>query len=306
MGHGEGRFSGADGLELYYQSWYPAPPMQAVVGVVHGLGSHGGQFTTVVEGLVTAGYGVYALDLRGHGRSPGQRGYIQSWGEFRQDVQAFQQRMAAYHPQLPCFLLGHSLGAIILLDHGLHSPRLWVADPSLGRLGGVIVLAPAIGPVGVSPLKLAIGKILSWLWPRFTLDTGIPEEAGSQDAAVVAAYSEDPLRHRKGTARLVTEFMQTTQCLRTDVRCFPVPLLILQGSQDRVALPQGSRRFYQQLQWGDVEYREYAGAYHDLHNDVVATQVTADILEWLGRHRGMQPWCYRPNLCDLTRSREIG
>jgi alpha-beta hydrolase superfamily lysophospholipase len=271
----DGWLAGAYGLTLYYRHWFPHDRPKATVGIVHGLGSHSGAFSALAIALTEAGYGVYGLDLRGHGRSLGQRGYIQRWVELREDLHCFQRFIQEQVPHQPSFLLGHSLGAIIVLDYALYYPE---------TLAGAIAMAPAIGPVGVSPLKLAIGRILSWVWPQFTLDTGIPEKSGTHDPAVLAIYAEDPLRHTKGTARLASEFLQTTQRLRTQLPGLQVPLLLLQGSADVVALPEGSRQLFQQIRLMDKEYREYPGSYHDLQNDTCAQQVAVDIIHWLNQH----------------------
>lgn len=283
MHHSEGKFTGQDGLALYYQRWLPDRDAQAVLGIVPGLGSHSGLFSNLVNYLVPRGYAIYSVDLRGHGRSPGQRGYINAWSEFRADFGSFWQLVTSQHPTLPGFVLGHSLGAVIVLDYALRQPD---------TLAGVIAMAPAIGPVGVSPIRLAIGQLLSQVVPRFTLNTGIPQNAGSQDAAVVAAYQHDPLRHTKGTARLVTEFLQTVRYLRSHIANLQMPMLILHGSADPVALPASSQLLFEQLPIADKEYREYPNAYHDLHNDIYAEQVAADISNWLDRHiRGELTLC---------------
>lgn len=288
MLHREGWFTGDGGLELYYQRWSPPDGVKAVVGIVPGLGSHSGLFDSLVAGLLTVGCEVYGVDLRGHGRSPGQRGYLNRWQEFCGDVRGLYQAMASENPGVPCFLLGHSLGATVVLDYALQCPD---------GLAGVIAMAPAVGPVGVSSIKLGIGRLLSWVWPRFTLDTGIPEGAGSQKPDVVTAYTHDPLRHRQGTARLVTEFLQASSRLQQHLLSLQVPLLILQGSEDTVAPPEGTRRLFQQLPLFDKEYREYSGGFHDLHNDVCAQQVALEVAYWVDRHvKGERLLCKLNNL----------
>ncbi len=274
MSHVAGTFTGAQGDPLYYQRWYPLEPARAVLGIVHGLGSHSGLFGNLVHTLVPQGFAVYGFDLRGHGRSPGQRGYINSWAEFREDMGQFWQLMAYHHPTTPRFVLGHSLGANIVFDYALRYPETFP---------GIIAMAPALGPVGVSPLRLKLGQILSRTIPRFSLDTGIPQKAGSQEEATIAAYTTDPLRHRRGTARLVTEFLQTTQWIQANLSNLTVPILILHGTADPVALPASSQALFQQIPSPDKEHREYPGAYHDLHNDTAADQVSRDIAHWLDR-----------------------
>jgi alpha-beta hydrolase superfamily lysophospholipase len=98
----KGPFSGFGGLPLYYQSWRPEGDPRAVLIIVHGFGEHSGRYMNVVNHLVPRGYAIYALDHRGHGRSPGPRGHINSWEEFREDVRAFVRKVAETEPGLPC------------------------------------------------------------------------------------------------------------------------------------------------------------------------------------------------------------
>lgn len=275
MPHREGTFPGAGGLPLYCQSWHPASQPRAIVAIVHGLGGHSGLFGNLVRHLLPRGYGVCGFDLRGHGRSPGQRGHVDAWAEFREDLAAFLDSIAWEEPGCPCFLLGHSLGAAIVLDYLLDHPT---------AVGGAIALAPALGPVGISPLKLALGRLLSRVYPRFTLSTGIDLAAGSRDPAVLAAYDRDPLRHSVGTARLAAEFLAAAARIQARGGELAVPLLVLQGGKDRVTPPEGSRHFFEAVRFADKEFKEYPEAYHDLHNDLDYPAVLADLEAWLQRH----------------------
>ncbi len=276
--HKEGTLQSVGGLNLYYQSWHPEGQVRAVLAIVHGLGGHSGLFGNVVQYFVPKNYTVYGFDLRGHGRSQGQRGHINSWSEFREDVRTFLQLIKAQEPGCPCFLLGHSIGAVIVFDYVLRFP----AEAS--ALQGVIALSPALGPVGVSPFKLSLGRLLSRVWPRFTLSTGINLSAASSDPAVIAAYAQDRLRHTQGSARLATEYLATVAWIREHVAEWRSPLLILHGGADRVALPEGGCAFFQQVTILDKERREYCGVYHEIQNDLNYQERLTDLDNWLERH----------------------
>jgi alpha-beta hydrolase superfamily lysophospholipase len=286
--HREGSFTGDRGLELYYQSWSLQLKPLATLTLVHGLGSHSGTFETVVDYLVPLGYAVYGFDLRGHGRSPGQQGHINEWREFREDLGRFCQLVTQQEPLLPHFLLGHSLGAAIALDYALHHPE---------GLQGVIATALPLGKVGVPPLKLAIGQLLSQIWPHFTLNTGIDRTAISRDLEVVAAVDGDRLRHTKGSARLATEFLTMAEWLQTHACCLQVPLLLMHGSEDRISPLQASRVFFRQVVCADKVKHEYEGGYHDIHQDLNHQKVLADLEHWLRLHLDSAP-----NSCGLTAS----
>lgn len=254
--------------------------MRAVLAIVHGLGGHSGLFGNVVDYFISKNYAVYSVDLRGHGRSQGQRGYINRWREFREDVRTFLQLIETQEPGCPRFLLGHSMGAVVVLDYVLRSPT----EASASSLQGVIALAPALGQVAVPPFKLALGRVLSGVWPYFTLSTGINLNVASRDPAVLAAYAQDSLRHSRGTARLATEYLDTVAWIQAHAADWHLPLLILHGGADQVALPEGGYAFFQQVPILDKERREYPGVYHEIHNDLNYQEMLADLENWLERH----------------------
>jgi alpha-beta hydrolase superfamily lysophospholipase len=274
----EATFQGVGGLDLYYQSWHPQGKVRAILVIVHGLGAHSDRFNNIVQHLIPKQYAVYGLDLRGHGRSQGQRGYINAWSEFREDLGAFLQLIQTQNPGCPIFLLGHSLGGAIVLDYILRCPQ------KASILQGAIALAPTLGKVGVPPIRVLLGKMLSRVWPRFTLNTGIDLSAGSRDPQVLAAYTQDTLRHTLATARLATEFFATVNWINAHAGEWQLPLLILHGGADRVALPAGSDIFYQRVNCTDKLRIEYPGAYHEIQRDLNYREVMADLADWLEQH----------------------
>ena len=278
MKYNEGFFQGARGVNLYYQSWSPQSEVRGVLNIVHGLGSHSSSYGNIVEHLIPRGYAIYTFDLRGHGRSDGQRGHINSWEEIRTDLKAFLQLVETKLPNRPQFILGHSMGGVVVLDYVM---RFCVYQ---SPLLGVITLAPAVGKLGISPFKLTIGKILSRTLPRFTLSTGLKLDTGARDEKVLAAYAEDKLRHTRGSARLSTEFIDVVDWIYAHIEDLQIPLLIIQGGADTVTLPEGSRQFFQKVSFPDKELLEYPEAYHEIQDDLGYEQVMADLESWLEKH----------------------
>jgi alpha-beta hydrolase superfamily lysophospholipase len=272
----EGRFAAHGGLELYYQSWVSQEaPTRGVVLIVHGVGEHSSAYSNMVEQLAPAGFVLYGFDLRGHGRSPGQRAFIDSWDDYRQDLRAFVRFVQAQQPAQPLFLLGHSMGGIIVLDYALRHPE---------GLRGVVAIAPAIGQIGISPALMTIARVVSRVRPTFSMKSGIDATAISRDPQVVAAYKADPLVHDVGTARLAAELERTVAWIQAHAADLRVPLLIQHGQADRIAQPDGSRRFVANVTEPDKELHEYPGAFHQVHNDLGHEAAIADLLAWLEHH----------------------
>ena len=276
MEHREGTFQGIGNLDLYWQSWRPEITPRATLAIIHGFGEHSGRYANVVSHFIPKGYAIYGFDLRGHGRSPGQRGHIHSWDEYRKDVKSFLHLVIKHEPNLPVFLWGHSMGALIALDYLLHDP--------VGIRGAIISGAP-LDPVGVArPLLVLIARILSWVWPRFSLSLGLDPKALSRNTEVVKAYEADPLVHGKTTARWGTQILQTIEGVKAHAAEVRNPLILIHGGSDSLNSPNGSQRFFEKITLADKELKVYPGSYHEVHNDLDCTKVMEDISPWLERH----------------------
>ena len=271
--HREGSFTGSEGLVLYYQAWLPiGRPARAVLVNLHGLGDHSSLYHTIASHFPARDIAVYAYDMRGNGRSPGQRAYLTHWGEYREDLREFVTRVRGWEAQLPTFLLGHSLGGLVVLDYALNYPA---------SLAGVIAAAPPLGKVGVPPLLMALGRVMSQIWPRFSLEVGMDLSGLARDPAVINAVLADPLFHRRGTARLSTEVTAAIERVQAGAASFSVPLLILHGSNDRMVPPDGSREFFGRVRYPDKAFREYSEGYHGLFADIGHEEVLADVERWI-------------------------
>ncbi|BAZ38125.1 alpha/beta hydrolase fold protein [Calothrix sp. NIES-4101] len=281
MQHQEGNIVTSGGMCLYYQSWHPNGAARGILAIVHGLGGHSGLYGNIVNQLILKDFAIYTVDLRGHGKSTGQRGYINSWDEYRDDVSNFLKFIASQNPEIPIFLLGHSLGGLIVLDYVLHS----AGDiEKQAKIKGLINLTPALGEPGVPLIKLLLGKFLSRIYPRFSLDTGIDLSLASRDPEVVKIYAQDPLRHTMGTARLSTEFFRTLAWVKEHASELDIPFLMVIAGGDKVTFPEDSRAFFQQLSLSDKELQEYPESYHCIQDDLNYKEVLGNLEDWLERH----------------------
>jgi alpha-beta hydrolase superfamily lysophospholipase len=275
-------FRGAGGIELIAHRWAPDGPLapKAAVAIVHGFGEHSGRYGAVVSALTGRGFAVHGFDLRGHGRSPGRRGHISAWSEYRDDLAACLDHVQAREaPGTPVFLYGHSLGGAIVLEYGLRRP---------GGLAGVVASAPALEPKGVrSPALEALARLLSRAWPTFSLAVPLEEAALSRVPAAIEANRRDGLNHRRLTSRAVVETLAAMAWIKSNAPAWQLPLLVIHGTGDRLMDPDGSRAFVAATHRGlgtDVELRLYDGVYHEPHNDLEAARVLADVGAWLERH----------------------
>lgn len=271
--HAEGRFAGRGGLELFRQSWRPDGPARAALVNIHGLGDHSGLYPALVEHMAGRTMAVHSFDLRGNGRSPGLRGFVEEWRDYRDDLARFVDLVRQDEPALPLFLIGNSLGGLIALDYAMQAP---------GGLRGVVIVSAPLGALGVPAPLLALGRVLSRVWPRFSLETGMDLTGLARDPGVVEQILADPLFHRRGTARLSTEVTAAVARVQAGAPSFTLPLLVLHGSDDRMVSPGGSRIFAARAGSPDKRLIEYPGAYHALFADFGREQALADVGDWIG------------------------
>jgi alpha-beta hydrolase superfamily lysophospholipase len=278
MKHQEGVFRGVRGANIYYQSWLPEGEPKAVLLIVHGLAEHSGRYENVVNHFVPLGYAVCGIDHLGHGKSDGQRVYVKRFDDYTDTLKVYFDKVRGSQPGKPIFLVGHSMGGLIgavyLLNHQ-------------AELAGAVLSGPAVKiPNNITSAMIFVGKILSALIPRSGL-IGLEAEGVSRDPAVVQAYVNDPLVYReKMTARLAAEMLQAMQTITDQAARITLPILIVQGSADRLVDPAGAQMLYDAVRSVDKEIKVYDGFYHEVFNEPEHDKVLRDVETWLEAHLG--------------------
>ena len=275
MEHREGEFTGERGARIYFQSWRPEAP-KAIIALVHGLGEHSGRYKNVVDAVVPRGYAVYALDLRGHGRSAGFRGHVERFADYLGDVERLIDEARRAEPGLPVFLLGHSLGGLIALAYALER-----AD----GLRGVVASAPGLRrSFEVPGYRLLLAQIMSGIWPTFNQRTGLPVNRLSHDPQVALDYVADRLVHDRASARFFTETNRAIDEVTSGASSLTMPCLLLQSEDDALVEAQSTIDFYEAAGSADRTLRVYQGFYHESFNEVGKERPLADLVSWLDAH----------------------
>lgn len=270
----EETFEGAGGLRIFFRSWRPAGKARAAVVICHGFNSHGGHYGWVAEQLAADSLAVYALDLRGRGRSGGRRFYAEEVADYVGDLAALVKLAKAREPGLPVFLLGHSAGGVISCIYTLEHQA---------ELTGLICESFAF-KVPAPDLALALVKGLSHVAPGLPV-LKLKNADFSRDPKAVQALNDDPLiAGETQPAKTVAALARADERLAREFPRITLPLLILHGTADRATLPKGSQRFYDQAGSRDKTLKLYEGHYHDLFNDFGKETVMTDTRGWIDRH----------------------
>lgn len=252
---------------------HPAQDRKATMLVVPGYADHAGRYGHVAAYLNARGIEVFAVDLRGHGKSGGRRGHIESFADYQADVLTALEGILQSGQREALFLLGHSLGGLVTLSALAHH-----ALP----LTGAVLSSPFLGlAMPVPPVKRGLARMLSTLIPAVAMPSNIPPQYLARDPAVGVRYSADPLVFKTATARWFTETMAAIDRVSELAPSVDLPLLVLQAGDDRIADPAATASLVKKLGSKDATYEELAGYYHEILNDPEAETVMDRIASWV-------------------------
>jgi acylglycerol lipase len=270
--HIDGRLAGRANDTTYWQAWLPSDQPRAILVIAHGALEHSGRYAHVAERLGGAGVATYAIDHRGHGHSDGRCGAIDRMGRLVGDLDRLVTLASERHPGCSVFLLGHSMGSVVALEHTLAHQD---------KLAGLVLSGSAIDVSAVPAAQFWIAKLLSEVVPGLGL-VHVDSSEVSRDPAVVRAYDTDPLVHRgKLPARMLAEVLSSARGLPARVAHLRLPLLILHGTDDRLAAAAGARTVHDAAAGEDKTLKLYDGLYHEVLNEPEKDAVIADVIAWL-------------------------
>ncbi len=269
----ESVFQADDGVSLYRQSWSPEGPPRAVVVLVHGFAEHAGRYADHAERLVSEGFAVEAIDLRGHGKSHGKRGVVNSVNRLVADVNALVNRILRRKEYLetPLFLWGHSLGATI---SGL------IAVQSPGIVQGVVLCSPAL-LLGEPQLIQSVGMLAARIAPMLPTKR-LNRDLLYSDERRVREANEDPLNFhgfiRVGTVAQIVRAGRELLAIGSEL---VLPLLIVHGTDDRLTLAVASAKLYRSSRSSNKSLSLFKGMRHETFNEPDGRQVMDRIVDFI-------------------------
>ncbi len=273
----DGKLTSGDGLSLFWKAWLPEGTPKAALHIIHGYAEHIERYLNVVNELVPAGYALFGTDHRGHGRSDGKRGHVNSFQEFLDDEKLFQgEVIKRKFPQVPYFILGHSMGSLIAMNFVEQFPD---------DAKGLVLSGTGSGPgTEISSFLVFLTKILSKVLPGIPVKSPLPPEFISRDSETVEAYKNDPLVYDVITPRLAEQMNTYTTIGADNAEKIKIPTLIQYGSIDTSF--SGQERLYDLIGAADKTIKRYEGLKHEVYNELPVDRaiVLNDLHEWLDGH----------------------
>ncbi len=271
-----------DGAELFYRAWLPSVPTRKSVVIFHRGHEHSGRVQDIVESLDLDDAAIFAWDARGHGRTPGERGYAPSFATLVKDMDCFVRHLCQAHDKCPenMVVLAQSVGAV--------TAATWVHDYA-PQIRAMILVAPALEIKLYVPLAIPGLRIL--LKMRKDRKTFIKSyvKGGmlTHDREQARRYAQDSLIARAIAANVLVDLHDTSARLIDDAGAVRVPTLLLAAGADWVVKLDPQRRLFERLGTPIKRMKVFRGMYHDLLHEkdrhLVIDEARQFIHEALGR-----------------------
>jgi len=263
-----------DGTILRGQIWAADTP-KAVMNLVHGFGEHSGRYADMAADLNAKGISVVTLDLRGHGRSDGPRGYCPDYTLLLGDVDALLAKGRAEYSKLPQVLYGHSMGGGLVLNHQLKSEN--------SDMACIIASAPFIQPADeISAVQKMIVKCLGKVAPKMSLGNKIDGTKISRLPAEQDAYLSDPLNHGKLGVGLAIGMVEGGEWILENAENWSKPLLLVHAREDQLTDFAASEAFAAIAL--NCTFKAYADCEHEIHNDCHRADVYKAATDFIESH----------------------
>ncbi len=269
----------ADGEKIRLGLFIPEKQPKGVIQLIHGFGEYIGHYLTVIDYFVSENFACVMHDQRGHGilaaESPKKRGVAENYQKFLDDALEVREIITQRFPNLPIYLMGHSMGGNIILNLLLKEPK------NQQFYQKAIVESPWLD-LAESPAKVIqiLAKIGGKISPKLKVHTGLKLEAIAHDAELVKQVTKDGIYHDILSLRLFTQIKEAGEFAQENATALKIPTLLFCAERDGICSAPVIRNFAENV--GDnLKFVEISDGYHALHLDTQAQQVLAQMRDFL-------------------------
>ncbi len=275
----EERLVALDKTRIFYQYWLPQGPVEKIILMCHGFQCHSDLYYVLGDYFFDKNVLIVSADQRGHGRTSGIRGHLDSFDLVYQDMRLLIHHLKRKYPKVPLYLMGESMGGLTVLNFAVQVPH---------DIEGLIALVPGIRPRSFSIIKnfFIFASFLKYI-PIKKPIIKIPSDYNNPTYfPAFNEYDSHDLLHANPISlgmvfNLLNLFRTTLPCIKNKIQ---KPILICQGTGDKLLDPQGAFELSQLIPTPDKTIQIYQNANHSLLMDQNAQKIYSDIYTWLQAH----------------------
>ena len=274
MKYEELNYVGYDGTQMFLSVYRPDNDKpRALLIILHGLGSHAGDFRELGKYYADKGLAVFIPDQRGFGHYSGLKGHVMSFDEYVEDLQNLVMHAKDRYLNNIVFVFGSSMGAINAVRYALKYPK---------EIDGLILHSPGVAQnldIGIG--KKIAGNLLSLLNVKRYVPSDIEYEDATRNERKIKHMETDPLRFQMVTPRFGIEGLKAAEEGFNSASLIKLPVLLQQAGADKLVDPKRSKEFFDTLASADKTWKLYDGLYHQLHDEPEKEKVLGDMTDWL-------------------------
>ena len=263
----ESSFLGSRDTKIFYAVDKVDSP-KAVAVFVHGICEHLGRYEYVKNRLIDEGYTVYRYDARGHGKSEGERGQLDDFFDYLDDLDLMLEMAKRDNKGCKLILIGHSMGGLVATAYTSMYPN----KVDLLVLSGACNICPS----NAKPLKFLPYNLMGKLKYTNKLGKGV-----CSDPKVVEKYNNDPLVLKKVSFKLLgNAFVKGCKYVQNNIKNIKCPTLVMHGEEDGIVVKETGIWTYNNLICKDKKLKMYPKMYHEIFNEIYKGDVVDDLLDW--------------------------
>jgi len=250
-------FQTHDDVSLFYRHWpTTGARRRGAVVLFHRGHEHGARMAHLVDELDLPDFDFFAWDARGHGLSPGPRGFSPSFATSVRDVQTFIDHIASAHgvPQQDVHVIAQSVGAVLIAT--------WAHDYA-PRVRGLTLASPAFKVKLYVPFARAGLGLMHKLRGLFFVNSYVKPKFLTHDPERIASYERDPLISRPIAVNILLDLYAAADRVVADANAITLPVQLLISGADWVVHHKPQHQFFERLGSAVKTKVELPGFFHD-------------------------------------------
>lgn len=260
-----------DGLTLAGKIWRPEGQPKKIICLVHGHGEHIGRYEHFAAHFVECGIAIFAVDLRGHGKSEGKRGHAPSYDLLMSDVEELIKAARVEYNDTPIILYGHSMGGNLVAG--------FILQNNMKELEAAVLSSPWLTLAFDPPsAQVKLAKLVRKVLPSLTQHGKLDAQLLSKDPEVIKAYQDDPLVHDLVSPSLFLSIIKGGEDALRKANELKLRTLVMHGDDDKITSADSSRSFADDA---GAEYKLWKGLKHEPHSEPEQKEVLTYVSDWI-------------------------